>query len=65
MKTKSNPKNVAIAASQPIQESLLLTRHEANSRIPEKMRSECVALFRQLIEAVVHQSQSAAGGSND
>jgi len=65
MNSKPNPKSVAKAAAQPIQESLLLARREADSRIPEGKKSECVALIRQLIEAVVHQPQIPAGGSND
>jgi hypothetical protein len=65
MKTKPNPKSVATAASQPIQESLPWATHEADSRIPEQEKSECVALIRQMIEAVVQPGQIPAGGSND
>jgi hypothetical protein len=39
--------------------------HETERRIPEEKKSGCVALLRELIEAVVSHSNPQAGGPND
>jgi hypothetical protein len=37
---------------------------EHSSRIPDEKKVECIALFRELLEAVSHH-QVKAGGSHD
>lgn len=66
MNTNPKPKKVATLPSQPVKQATLqFESRETDRRIPEEKKSGCVALLRELIEAVVSHPQPQAGGPND
>jgi hypothetical protein len=65
MNTNPNPKKTTAAMPPPSRQSLLpLESAEVGKRIPEERKSECIALLRELIEAVASPKRHA-GGPND
>jgi len=65
MNTHANPKkHAALTPRQSRQSILPLESAEIGQRIPEERKSECIALLRELIEAVASQKPQA-GGAND
>ncbi len=66
MNTNPIPKKVAtLTWQQAKQATLQFESRETERRIPEEKKSGCVALLRELIEAVVSHSNPQAGGPND
>jgi hypothetical protein len=66
MNTNPNPKKVATLTSQQQRQAILqFESREADRRIPEEKKSGCVALLRELIEAVAAHPKPQAGGPND
>jgi hypothetical protein len=64
MNTHANPKKHAALTRQSRQSILPLESAEIGQRIPEERKSECIALLRELIEAVA-SPKPQAGGAND
>jgi hypothetical protein len=64
MNANPNPRRVLTAHSQLSQEMLRLEHPEHGNRIPDEKKVECIALFRELLEAVSRQPEKA-GGSHD
>jgi hypothetical protein len=66
MNTNPNPKKVATLTSQQQRQAILqFDSREADGRIPEEKKSECVVLLRELIEVVGSHPRHQAGGPND
>ena len=65
MNAHPNPKRLATSKSQSIQTALQFESTEGEKRIPDERRSECIALFRDLIKAVASHATIRAGGAND
>jgi hypothetical protein len=65
MNAHPNPKKFSTPRSQPIQTALQLENPEGPRRIPDEKRSECIALIRELIEAVADRPALHAGGTNE
>jgi hypothetical protein len=65
MNANLNPTTVATSKLQPIQTSLPFEKAEVDQRIPAEKKPECVALIRELIEAVAQCPKPQAGGANE
>jgi hypothetical protein len=65
MNAHPNPKRFSTARSQSIQTALQFESSENQRRIPDEKKSECIALFRELIDAVAGRPTIHAGGTND
>lgn len=66
MNINHNPKKVATLMSQEARQAILqFESRETEQWIPEEKRAGCVALLRELIEAVASQTNPQAGGPND
>jgi hypothetical protein len=65
MNAHPNPKRLATSKSQSIQTTLQFESPDSEKRIPDERRSECIALLRELIEAVAGYPTIQAGGAND
>jgi hypothetical protein len=64
MKSHTNPKEKAALMPPPNQSKLQLESAEIGQRIPEERRTECIALLRELIEAV-GAPKPQPGGSHE
>lgn len=65
MNAHPNPKRFATSKSQSIQTALQFESPGSERRIQDEKKSECIALFRELIEAVASCPTIHAGGAND
>jgi len=65
MNAHPNPKKFATSKSQSIQTALQLESPESERRIPDEKKSECIGLFRELIEAVASCPTIHGGGANE
>jgi hypothetical protein len=65
MNAHPNRKRFATSESASIQAALQLESPETQNRIADEKKPECIALLRELIEAVVGRPKAQAGGSND
>jgi hypothetical protein len=64
MKSHTNPKKKAALMPQSNQSTLQLESAEIGQRILEERRTECIALLRELIEAV-GTPKPQPGGPNE
>lgn len=64
MNANPHPRRVPKAHSQRSQEMLRFEHPAHTNRIPDEKKVECIALLRELLEAVSHH-QVKAGGSHD
>jgi hypothetical protein len=65
MNAHPNPKRLATSKSRSIQTTLQFESPDGEKRIADERRSECIALFRELIEAVADHPRIHTGGAND
>jgi hypothetical protein len=59
MNANPHPRRVPKAHSQQSQEMLRLEHPEQSNRIPDEKKIECIALLRELLEAVSRQPEKA------
>ena len=65
MNAHPNPPRVATSKSQLTQTTLQFENPETDGRIPDERKAECIALMRDLIEAVAGLPKTKVGGSHD
>jgi hypothetical protein len=65
MNAHPNPKKFSTPRLQSIQTALQFESPDSERRIPEEKKSECITLFRELIEVVAGRPTIHAGGAND